>query len=51
MKKAEARVLISAIARHVRERFVRRADHDALARRVEQLERQLADLRKREDAA
>jgi|JRYJ01.1.fsa_nt_gb polyhydroxyalkanoate synthesis regulator phasin len=51
MIRRDARELIGAIARAVRARFVQRADHDALAARVDELERKLADLRKREDAA
>lgn len=44
MTRREARELICAIARAVRERFVQRADHDQLAARVAELERQIADL-------
>jgi hypothetical protein len=46
MRKSEARLLISSIARAVRERFARKTDHDDLAARVAQLEAMLAELKK-----
>ena len=46
MKKSDARLLIAAVARAVKQRFTQRDDHDDLVRRVEKLEAALANLRK-----
>lgn len=48
MKRRDAQLLIVAIARAIKQRFTRRADHDALVRRVAAIEQQLATLQKQE---
>ncbi len=51
MTKKDARLILAAMAKAVRERFVHKSEYGALVRRVEWLERQLAELTKQREEA